>query len=354
MKKEKVTINSEFKNFESLFELLKKNIVLGDEIEKSINSRKINELKKNTNKIKTLLKIWGIFGDKEDKKRLDNYYSLNYKNNLLKKCKLSKTNTTKYKCDVLKKRAIGKHLNFLKIIFEECDNQLKLVEKISDKPQKLYIKKLLLSISEFRGVMKFLPLDKAYKLHASRISVKDLEDFLKKIKTFSKKYSINTFAITEKSARLIGELLEESNISQKIIYYTPDPITREKVKNPQTIFKEEFPGLKIKNKNLLIVDEYIETGDTLKVSKKFFEKLGFQNVYTCTMYINETCKYSPNFFTKKTFLTPPWYDFPIMLREKVEGHFKTIPLKIDSGLLKSRLKRQKKNMISSLIKKIEI
>jgi hypoxanthine phosphoribosyltransferase len=279
---------------------------------------------------------------------------MNYENNILDKCKYAKSENLKYKCDVLEKRVLGKHLNFLRVIFEECNNQLELLQKISTKSSRPHLKKLLLSISEFRGVMKFFPLDKAYKFHASRINVQDLQEFLRKIKTFSEKNSITTFAVTEKSARLIGELLEKKDISQKIIYYTPDPITREKVKNPELIFKKEFPKLKTKDKNLLIIDEYIQTGDTLKISKNFFKKIGFRNVYSCTMYLDESCKYSPDFFIKKTFLAPPWYDFPIMLREKVEGSFKTIPLKIKSNLLDLRLNKLKRKMIDSLLKKIKL
>jgi len=345
------TINSEFKKFELLFELLKKSIILGDKIQ---DTRNYKELKKNVERIKKLLESWGIFGNAEDKKRIEKYYTKNYENNILNKCKSTKSENAKYKCAVLEKRALGKHLNFLRIIYDESENQLKILEKISAKPKKLYIKKLLLSLSEFRGIMKFFPLDKAYKFLTSRINVQDLQEFLKKIKTFSKNYSITTFAITEKSARLIGELLKKQNVSQKIIYYTPDPITREKIKNPKIIFKKEFPKLKIQNKNLLIIDEYIQTGDTLKISKNFFKKIGFKNVYICTMYLNESCKFSPDFFIKKTFLSPPWYDFPIMLKEKIEGNFKTIPLRINSNLLKSRLKKLKKKIIYSLSKKIKI
>jgi hypothetical protein len=72
------------------------------------------------------------------------------------------------------------------------------------------------------------------------------------------------------------------------------------------------------------------------------------------MYLDESCKYSPDFFIKKTFLAPPWYDFPIMLREKVEGSFKTIPLKIKSNLLDLRLNKLKRKMIDSLLKKIKL
>jgi hypoxanthine phosphoribosyltransferase len=349
-----VTINSEFKKFEVLFLLLKESVILGDKIQDSITPNGIKELKQNANEIKKHLRAWGVFGNKDDTKRLDEYYVMNYENNILDKCKYAKSENLKYKCDVLEKRSLGKHLNFLRVIFEECNNQLKLLQKISDKPQKLYLKKLLLSISEFRRVMKFFPLDKAYKFHASRINVQDLKDFLKEIKIFSEKYSINTFAITEKSARLIGELLEKNNLPQKIIYYTPDPITREKIKNPKMIFKKEFPKIKTKDNNLLVIDEYIQTGDTLKISKKFFKKIGFRNVYSCTMYLDESCKYFPDFFIKKTFLAPPWYDFPIMLKEKVEGSFKTIPLKIKSKFLKKELQNERQKMIDSLIKKIRL
>ena len=344
-----VTINSEFKKFEVLFILLKKSVLIGDKIQDSITSKEVKELKQNANEIKKLLRTWGISGNKEDKKRLDEYYIRNYEKNLLDKCKPSKSEKTKYKCDVLEKRALGKHLNFLRVIFEECDTQSKLLQKISDKPQKSYLKKLLLSISEFRGVMKFFPLDKVYRFHVSRINVQYLNEFLKEIKSFSEKYLISIFAVTEKSARLIGKLIEKHNLPQEIIYYTPDPITREKIKNPESVFRKEFPDLKTKDKNLLVIDEYIQTGDTLKISKKFFKKIGFRNVYTCTMYIDESCKFSPDFFVKKTFLAPPWYDFPIMLREKVEGSFKTTPLNIKSRLLREKLKKEKKKMIDSLI-----
>lgn len=353
MKKKSININSEFKKFTLLFKLLKKSVILGDKIQNTINHKDIKKLKENTERIKKVLKTWGLFGNNEDKKRIDKYYIKNYEKNILNKCKSTKNENEKYKCETLKKRALGKHLNFLKVIFEECNNQLIFIQKISTKPQKFYTKKLLLSLSEFRGVMKFFPLDKAYKFHVSRINIFDLQQFLKKIKTFSKNNSIATFAITEKSARLIGELLKNQDIPQKIIYYAPDPITRKKIKKPEFIFKKEFPKLKIQNKNLLIIDEYIQTGDTLKISKKFFKRIGFKNVYTSSIYVNETCKYSPDFFIKKTFLTPPWYDFPIMLKEKVPRSFKTVPLKIESNLLESKLKKLKKKLINSLLKRLK-
>ncbi len=239
-------------------------------------------------------------------------------------------------------------MGFLKVIYDECENQLEILKKESPN-----LKKLLMSLSEFRGIMKFLPLDKVYRFHVSRINFNDLKKYINKIQRFAKEKSIDIIVVTEKSARIVGEILDGMKVNKKIIYFVPDILTREKVKNPDFFFKRDFKEILLRGKRILILDEYILTGNTLKKIKNFFMNLGSKKVYTATMYKDEKCKFKPDFFIKKTFLAPPWYDFPIMLREKVEGSFKTEPLTIKSRILKKRLFEEKEKLIKKLLRNIK-
>lgn len=323
------TISKEYELYNALFLILKNIIVKTDK--NNLNKKDIYELQNH-------LKNWGVYGNRHDYERLKTYYVENYENNLLKKCDKPKNQLNEYKYEVIALRKNGKHLNFLKVIYEESCKQIIYLEK------KNY-NKLRLSVTEFRTIMKFLPLDKVYDFHVSRINYDDLIDFVKIIKVASK--NIDLVVATEKSGRIIGELLDIKNI----IFLTPDPITREKNFDLISLFNKEFNNLYL-GKSVLIIEEFIQTGDTFGKLSKFFKKLGFKEVYTYTMYQAKNCKYKPTFVLKKGDLAPPWYDFPIMLREKIPGSFKTKKLTFNSKVLEQRLKDKKTKLMTKLKKEI--
>ena len=81
-------------------------------------------------------------------------------------------------------------------------------------------------------------------------------------------------------------------------------------------------SIEIKNKNILLVDDVSDTGETLHNVKKYLEKLGASNVLIAVLYEKTWNKIELPFPCKKT---SAWIIFPWERMESLEKLIKTDP-----------------------------
>ncbi|MBU1198976.1 MAG: phosphoribosyltransferase [Nanoarchaeota archaeon] len=75
----------------------------------------------------------------------------------------------------------------------------------------------------------------------------------------------------------------------------------------QPIIRENL-GMDIQNMNVLVVDDIVDTGETLKLIKDHLEDLGASEIKSVVMHLKPWAKIKPDYFVEETTNWPvyPW------------------------------------------------
>jgi|GEM_PF-144435 len=111
--------------------------------------------------------------------------------------------------------------------------------------------------------------------------------------------------------RLLSDLLEQSNlVSVRIEFYDDIGKTKSYPKILQPI-EYDIKGLRV-----LIVDDIVDTGNTLLVAVQHAIDLGAKEVKTATIYYKPWSKIKPDFYVKTT---DSWIIFPHEIKETIKA-----------------------------------
>lgn len=110
-------------------------------------------------------------------------------------------------------------------------------------------------------------------------------------------------------ARVMSDLLEKPNLANIAVeFYSGIAETRSKPVITQPV------SASVKNKNVLVMDDVADTGESLKLAKDHIEKQGARNVKIATIYYKPWSEIVPDYYKKKTKC---WVVFPWERKETV-------------------------------------
>jgi len=108
-------------------------------------------------------------------------------------------------------------------------------------------------------------------------------------------------------ARILSDLLENPNVANiRAEFYLDIYKTREKPRITQPV------SIRVKNKQLLVVDDVADSGKSLKLVKEHLLERGASSVKTCTIYYKPWSVITPDYYIKET---KAWVIFPWERRE---------------------------------------
>ena len=139
-----------------------------------------------------------------------------------------------------------------------------------------------------------------------------------------------------------GDLLIEEEASESQIEFMLDEFKKQKRAASKAII----------NANVIILDEFASTGNTLNASKKFFVKLGCKNVYTAALYYHEKSGTFDIMGVRRDH-PAPWWDEPVMLKDepdfKTGRYFNPVPVEM-YDIFKDKAQALKKHLLDALKK----
>lgn len=242
---------------------------------------------------------------------------------------------------VLLIRSIFKEYNSLKAIFELETKYAQDFEKINE-----------LKIPEIQILIK------NQKYNTNELT--KIKNFTQTCITFAQEKNIQAIIITEDSARILGIILQsklkEQKIPIKIFGFDPTPLTRRRIHTPtfkpteqqiiDAFIKERRALAKeIQRKNILIVDEFAASGDTLIKTAQFFEKIGAKKAYTAACFARVPAKMYMDIIGTLSPEQTSWYDIPVSGKQK---YYKRKNTKIEEIKTKTMTLRTKYKIINDL------
>lgn len=70
----------------------------------------------------------------------------------------------------------------------------------------------------------------------------------------------------------------------------------------------------VEGENLLLFDDVVDSGETLKIGREYLYMCGAKKVYSASLYIKNWAKIKPDFYSKET---GAWIIFPHEIRETI-------------------------------------
>jgi len=122
---------------------------------------------------------------------------------------------------------------------------------------------------------------------------------------------IDQIVVISRGGLVIGRILSDF-LSLPISLFTIQAYKEiGKQKKPQII---EKLNAKISGKKILLVDEIVDTGNTLFLALSYLKKFKPQKIKTAALFFKERAKVTPDFFL---FKTTAWVIFPYEVKETV-------------------------------------
>ena len=142
-------------------------------------------------------------------------------------------------------------------------------------------------------------------------------------------------------ARVISDLLNNSNIANvKIERYATVGQTNDTTKLTQCL------SANVRGKAVLVVDEIVDSGESLKVAREHAIENGALEIKTATIYLKQNCTFEPDFYEK---ITASWIVFPWEFNETVKAiyeKYRQNPKRINEELAKLHLAGVPKRLIN--------
>lgn len=112
--------------------------------------------------------------------------------------------------------------------------------------------------------------------------------------------------------RILSDLLQVKDIlNVPVSFYRGIGSTIEK-----PIIKEKIAEASIENKSILIVDDIVDTGETLTAVQNYLIKYKPKEIRSATPYVKPWAKVYPTYYVK---VVKDWIVFPYELRETIES-----------------------------------
>ncbi len=332
---EEVKFISYLNKLVEVIKLFDKKMLIVDDLLRNWNGQDLNELKKSMNALKkTILEEWGD----------------------LSQCKAE---TEKLK-ELYKDRS-WLLLEQFKDIVNALEWQIKYSSEIEERDIEIEIKKSFIKLvgeitREYRyitGISQSFYFNDLFKIKTGKDAVKKLYNvetvtqkmldlneaiqkmtkheksciasFMNQCLEFIKKNNIRVVLVTETSARILGIILLNKLRENKIKNTYVASFVPGKDMHPSKYiekFSSERRALtkQIRGNNILILDEFMDTGRTLASSKYVFERIGANKVYTCACLINPHLGAYEikriDFFGCTTGCEPSWYNKKLLGRSK--------------------------------------
>jgi len=161
------------------------------------------------------------------------------------------------------------------------------------------------------GIKLLLINMKFYKVSWEELE-KDCFELYKKIK----KYKFDRILCVSRGGLVWARMFSDLSGNLPVSHLTV--ISYQDLKQQKEVKITETPK-KLKNEKLLVVDEIVDTGKTLKIIKDYLRSLNINNYYTLSPIIRSFTNPKPDFYLK---IIDDWIIYPYELKETHQAFLK--------------------------------